>query len=190
MFYYQLYFTGIIHISKQLLYILLEEIVREGLQITGQVLPAVTNDFLFQHLLDSWAHRSVSSLFSRRFIRLMDYNNSFSIIFLLFIFLLFLWIGAQFPLEKFLSYGRILIFYYYSVCVCVLLSRPSYRILTASCLLCLAVTFSLFLSVLQFLAYLSLYIELYSGRELSLSLPCSFTFLFILRIPILDNILS
>ena len=47
------------------------------------------------------------------FIRLMDYNNSFSIIFLLFIFLLFLWIGAQFPLEKFLSYGRILIFYYY-----------------------------------------------------------------------------
>ena len=42
----------------------------------------------------------------------MDYNNSFSIIFLLFIFLLFLWIGAQFPLEKFLSYGRILIFYY------------------------------------------------------------------------------
>ena len=45
------------------------------------------------------------------FIRLMDYNNSFSIIFLLFIFLLFLWIGAQFPLEKFLSYGRILIFY-------------------------------------------------------------------------------
>ena len=61
----------------------------------------------------------------------MDYNNSFSIIFLLFIFLLFLWIGAQFPLEKFLSYGRILIFYYYSVCVCVLLSRPSYRILTA-----------------------------------------------------------
>ena len=46
------------------------------------------------------------------FIRLMDYNNSFSIIFLLFIFLLFLWIGAQFPLEKFLSYGRILIFYY------------------------------------------------------------------------------
>ena len=69
------------------------------------------------------------------FIRLMDYNNSFSIIFLLFIFLLFLWIGAQFPLEKFLSYGRILIFYYYSVCVCVLLSRPSYRILTASCLL-------------------------------------------------------
>ena len=76
------------------------------------------------------------------FIRLMDYNNSFSIIFLLFIFLLFLWIGAQFPLEKFLSYGRILIFYYYSVCVCVLLSRPSYRILTASCLLCLAVTVS------------------------------------------------
>ena len=57
----------------------------------------------------------------------MDYNNSFSIIFLLFIFLLFLWIGAQFPLEKFLSYGRILIFYYYSVCVCVLLSRLSHQ---------------------------------------------------------------
>ena len=33
MFYYQLYFTGIIHISKQLLYILLEEIVRSRMLV-------------------------------------------------------------------------------------------------------------------------------------------------------------
>merc|ERR1711967_57953 len=43
--------------------------------------------------------------------RLMDCNNGFSISFLS--FLSFLWIGAQFPQEKFLSYARILTLYYY-----------------------------------------------------------------------------
>merc|ERR1712107_579494 len=43
----------------------------------------------------------------------------------------FLWIGAQFPQEKFLSYGRILTLHYYFLLICILisiselLSRPS-----------------------------------------------------------------
>merc|ERR1711934_891200 len=42
------------------------------------------------------------------FTRLMDYNNGFSISSFFLSFLSFLWIGAQFPQEKFLSYARIL----------------------------------------------------------------------------------
>merc|ERR1711943_32669 len=42
------------------------------------------------------------------FIRLMDCNNGFSFSCLSFVFMSFLWIGAQFPQEKFLSYARIL----------------------------------------------------------------------------------
>merc|ERR1712031_121255 len=38
------------------------------------------------------------------FIRLMDCNNGFSIFSFLLVFISFLWIGAQFPQEKFLSY--------------------------------------------------------------------------------------
>merc|ERR1712213_261414 len=34
----------------------------------------------------------------------------------------FLWIGAQFPQEKFLSYGRILTLYYYFLLMCILFS--------------------------------------------------------------------
>jgi len=34
----------------------------------------------------------------------------------------FLWIGAQFPQEKFLSYGRILTLDYYFLLMCILLS--------------------------------------------------------------------
>merc|ERR1712117_180935 len=41
-------------------------------------------------------------------------NNSFLLSFFFYIILCFLWIGAQFPQEKFLSYGRILTLYYYS----------------------------------------------------------------------------
>merc|ERR1739838_1297646 len=41
------------------------------------------------------------------FTRLMD-RNGFSLSFFFLSFLSFLWIGAQFPQEKFLSYGRIL----------------------------------------------------------------------------------
>merc|ERR1712151_61803 len=56
------------------------------------------------------------------FTRLIDYNNSFSFSFLFSIFLSFLWIGAQFPQEKFLSYARILTLHYYFLLMCVLLS--------------------------------------------------------------------
>merc|ERR1712073_235047 len=34
----------------------------------------------------------------------------------------FLWIGAQFPQEKFLSYGRILTLHYYFLLMCILFS--------------------------------------------------------------------
>merc|ERR1712086_193892 len=57
------------------------------------------------------------------FVRLMDCNNGFSLSFLLFIFICFLWIGAQFPQEKFLSYARILTLHYYFLLMCVLLSK-------------------------------------------------------------------
>ena len=56
------------------------------------------------------------------FTRLMDYNNSFSFSFLFSIFLSFLWIGAQFPQEKFLSYGRILTLDFYFLLMCILFS--------------------------------------------------------------------
>merc|ERR1712014_538358 len=35
----------------------------------------------------------------------------------------FLWLGAQFPQEKFLSYGRILTLYYYFLLMCILFSK-------------------------------------------------------------------
>merc|ERR1712190_445767 len=47
-------------------------------------------------------------------------NNGFSLSFFLFSFLSFLWIGAQFPQEKFLSYARILTLYYYFLLMCIL----------------------------------------------------------------------
>merc|ERR1711920_905719 len=56
------------------------------------------------------------------FTRLMDYNNGFSISSFFFSLLSFLWIGAQFPQEKFLSYGRILTLHYYFLLMCILLS--------------------------------------------------------------------
>merc|ERR1712213_38580 len=55
------------------------------------------------------------------FTRLMDCNNGLSLSFLFFVFLSFLWIGAQFPQEKFLSYARILTLYYYFLLMCILL---------------------------------------------------------------------
>jgi hypothetical protein len=42
----------------------------------------------------------------------MDYNNGFSLSSFFLSLLSFLWIGAQFPQEKFLSYGRILISFF------------------------------------------------------------------------------
>merc|ERR1719497_54032 len=57
------------------------------------------------------------------FIRLMDCNNGFSVSFFFLSFLSFLWIGAQFPQEKFLSYARILTLYYYFLLMCILFSK-------------------------------------------------------------------
>merc|ERR1712193_491370 len=57
------------------------------------------------------------------FIRLMDCNNGFSIIFIFLSFISFLWIGAQFPQEKFLSYARILTLDFYFLLMCILSSK-------------------------------------------------------------------
>merc|ERR1711868_284854 len=54
--------------------------------------------------------------------RLMECNNGFSISFFNLSFLSFLIIGAQFPQEKFLSYGRILTLDYYFLLMCILFS--------------------------------------------------------------------
>jgi ubiquinol-cytochrome c reductase cytochrome b subunit len=49
-------------------------------------------------------------------------NNGFSLSSFFLSSLSFLWIGAQFPLEKFLSYGRILTLHYYFLLMCILFS--------------------------------------------------------------------
>merc|ERR1712107_25127 len=46
-------------------------------------------------------------------------NNGFSLSFFFLSLLSFLWIGAQFPQEKFLSYARILTLYYFFFIVCI-----------------------------------------------------------------------
>merc|ERR1712076_285008 len=58
------------------------------------------------------------------FTRLMDYAsvNGFSVSFFFLSFLSFLWIGAQFPQEKFLSYARILTLDFYFLIMCILFS--------------------------------------------------------------------
>merc|ERR1712036_74438 len=55
-------------------------------------------------------------------------NNSFSLSksYSFLLVLTFLWIGAQFPQEKFLSYGRILTLYYYFLLMCILFSNFSF----------------------------------------------------------------
>merc|ERR1712062_867962 len=50
-------------------------------------------------------------------------NNGFSLSSFFLSFLSFLWIGAQFPQEKFLSYARILTLYYYFLLMCILFSK-------------------------------------------------------------------
>merc|ERR1712029_1245357 len=50
-------------------------------------------------------------------------NNSFSLSLFFSFFPSFLWIGAQFPQEKFLSYARILTLYYYFLLMCILFSK-------------------------------------------------------------------
>merc|ERR1712076_178372 len=49
-------------------------------------------------------------------------SNLFSLSFFFLSFLSFLWLGAQFPQEKFLSYARILTLYYYFLLMCILFS--------------------------------------------------------------------
>ena len=49
-------------------------------------------------------------------------NNGFSLSSFFLSLLSFLWIGAQFPQEKFLSYGRILTLHYYFLLMCILFS--------------------------------------------------------------------
>merc|ERR1712113_751276 len=49
-------------------------------------------------------------------------NNGFSLSSFFHTLLSFLWIGAQFPQEKFLSYGRILTLHYYFLLMCILFS--------------------------------------------------------------------
>jgi hypothetical protein len=58
------------------------------------------------------------------FTRLMD-NNGFSLSFFFLSLVSFLWIGAQFPQEKFLSYGRILTLDFYFLLMCILFSSNS-----------------------------------------------------------------
>merc|ERR1739847_200719 len=53
--------------------------------------------------------------------RLIDCNNGFFISSFFLSFLSFLWIGAQFPQEKFLSYARLLTLDYYFLLMCILL---------------------------------------------------------------------
>jgi len=56
---------------------------------------------------------------------LLSINNPFSLSLIYSFFLLtisFLWIGAQFPQDNFLSYGRILTLHYYFLIICILLS--------------------------------------------------------------------
>merc|ERR1712115_245519 len=50
-------------------------------------------------------------------------NNSFLLSFFFYSSLCFLWIGAQFPQEKFLSYARILTLYYYFLLMCILFPK-------------------------------------------------------------------
>merc|ERR1711939_514358 len=50
-------------------------------------------------------------------------NNGFSLSFFFLSFLSFLWIGAQFPQEKFLSYARVLTLDYYFLLMCILFSK-------------------------------------------------------------------
>merc|ERR1712139_650633 len=56
------------------------------------------------------------------FTRFETGNNGFSISFFFLSFLSFLWIGAQFPQEKFLSYARILTLDFYFLIMCILFS--------------------------------------------------------------------
>jgi ubiquinol-cytochrome c reductase cytochrome b subunit len=57
------------------------------------------------------------------FSRLVQFNNGFLISFFFGLFLSLIWIGAQFPQEKFLSYARILTVEYYILVSCIIFSK-------------------------------------------------------------------
>jgi hypothetical protein len=69
-------------------------------------------------------------------------NNGFSLSSFFLSLLSFLWIGAQFPQEKFLSYGRIFTLHYYFLLMCILFSSFYWLSTGFSC-------FHLFLSYLN-----------------------------------------
>merc|ERR1712046_548689 len=56
------------------------------------------------------------------FSRLVQFNNGFLVSFFFGLFLSLIWIGAQFPQEKFLSYARILTVGYYILVSCIIFS--------------------------------------------------------------------
>merc|ERR1712099_225906 len=62
-------------------------------------------------------------------------NNSFSLSksYFFLLVLTFLWIGAQFPQEKFLSYARILTLYYYFLLMCILFSKKKKKKKKSTC---------------------------------------------------------
>ena len=60
------------------------------------------------------------------FTQLCHYNNGFSISFFFLSLNSFCWIGAKFPQQKFLSYGRILTLDYYFLLMCILFSLFSF----------------------------------------------------------------
>ena len=71
------------------------------------------------------------------FTRLMDYNNGFSLSSFFLSLLSFLWIGAQFPQEKFRSYGRILTLHCDFLLMCTLFSKlnPDLKFWKSYCVL-------------------------------------------------------
>merc|ERR1712203_1220604 len=77
-------------------------------------------------------------------------NNGFLLSFFFYSSLSFLWIGAQFPQEKFLSYGRILTLHYYFLLMCILFSftRHSDKLLLRFIDLQLVITSSYAISLL------------------------------------------
>ena len=71
--------------------------------------------YFYMYLLLFGEIRNLTSL-----TRSIHNNNGFSISSFYLSILCILWIGAQFPQEKFLSYGRILTSYYYFILMCIL----------------------------------------------------------------------
>merc|ERR1712117_813241 len=82
------------------------------------VIICISKLFIF-HFLKSFYGPFILSIIGQYTLCLLN-NNSFSLSFFFLSSLSFLWIGAQFPQEKFLSYARILTLYYYFLLMCIL----------------------------------------------------------------------